>query len=213
VRASFKWLLALAALGMLGSGCTETFKLIWRTRVSKPKKQLREAPVYRLTVVDWPSGSNPQITVEVHKQKFFYETATRIKKQFKKYESGKLEGVPNTEKKQKMSRITGETEWIPAEGLSVVFRVGEGGTEREATTDPEGKAFFDVSPYAEEWIEGRDLVVDVNATLSALNDPDPFAKVKGKPFAALKAFKKEPREFSESVSVPGRTLQSIFDKR
>jgi hypothetical protein len=213
VRACFKSLLALAVLGLLGSGCSETFKLIWRSRVSKPQKQFRPAPIYRLSVVDWPSGANPRITVEVQQQKFAFEVASRIKKQFKKYENGKVEPVPNSEKTQKMSRITGETQWVPAPGMNVTFRVGEGGAGTPVKTDEEGKAYFDVSPFAEEWIEGRDLVVEVNAKLTVLSDPDPFTKVKGKPFSALKAFKKEPKEFSESVSVSGRTLQTIFDKR
>jgi hypothetical protein len=205
---------ALAFLTLVASGCgEETFKLFWRSKVTKPEAKAFDAPNYRLSVVDTPTSSNSRIIVEVMKQKFWIESATRIRMQFKRFENGKTEPIPSSEQKKKMTRITGKTEWVPFEGKSVTFTVGSTGEEKQVTTDAEGRACYDVTDYSENWVEGKSLSVDVKATLQSVDDPDLWSKVKGKPPTALKAFKPEDREVVEAVSVPQRTLQSIFERR
>jgi len=203
----------LGALLLLG-GCTETFQLIWRTRIGKPVAKSLPAPSFRLTILDWPSTVNPTVSVKVEQQKFWIETAKKIRKQFKKYDDGRFVAVsPPREESQSMARVTGKTEWIPAPGVEVVFRAGSGGADNPMMTNEEGIASFDVTPFCEMWIEGRDLQVEVSAELKSIMDDDPWRKVKGKPPKALKSLKIKKQPFVDNVQVEARILQKIFEKR
>jgi hypothetical protein len=200
---------------LLATGCTETFKLIWRSKTSPAQKNSFPAPNFRMAVIQWPEPANPLVSVKVEQEKFWVESKTQMRKQFKKFESGKVEPVvPPNEQKRKTTAITGKTDWIPASGVNVVFRVGGSAAETQQTTDAEGIARFDVSPFAEDWVEGKDLVVEVIAKLRSLPEDDAWTKVKGKhPRELSKLIKVEEKEFLEPVTVSQRTLEKIFDKR
>jgi hypothetical protein len=215
---SGRFILLLAiplAAALLAAGCTETFKLIWRSKKGPVEKKSFPAPNFRLAVVEWPEPSNPLVAVKVEQEKFWVEYKSQMRKQFKKFDSGKIEPVvPPNEQTRKVTAITGKTEWTPAPGVSVVFRVAGNNAETAQSTDDQGVARFDVSPFAEDWVEGKDLMVEVVAKLRAFPEGDAWGKVKGKhPRELSKLIKVEEKEVVEGVSVSQRTLEKIFDKR
>lgn len=206
--------IALLAGALAGSGCSPSFQLVWRSRYTKPTPRTYLIKHFRAQVTEWPSTSSPRIAIKVERMRFTIETAKKIRQQFKKFEDGKYEKVPEKSSETKVGRITGDTTWEAAPGVQVVFEVDADGNSRSATTDDQGMASFDVSGYAEEWIEGGDIRVVVKADLSTMTDPQLFEKLKGKsPSVLNKALKFQPMPFYQSVTVRGRTLRSIFERR
>jgi hypothetical protein len=202
----------LAAGLALSAGCTETFELVWRNRISEPVAKELPAPNFRLTIVEWPSQSNPVVIAKVERQKFWIQTAEKIRKQFKKFDDGRFIPVqPPREERTPLARVSGKSAWVPAPGMNVVFRVS--GEETPVPTDEKGLAVFDVTPFAELWIEGRELQVEVQATLQTILDAEPFKKAKGKDPRVLKSLKVQKQPQSDAVGVDVRTLEKIFEGR
>lgn len=206
--------IALCAAALFAAGCSPTFELVTRTRHSKPEAKQLPAPNFKLAVVETPDDLAPLVGVQVQQQKYWIETRVRIQRTFKKFEDGRYEPVePSDETKTPMARVTGKTSWAPVAGVPVTFRIRVGETEEtELKTDEQGFVRFDVSPFAEAWIEGRALTVEVVAKLHTITDPDPWAKMKGKSPNLLKTLPVEQREVLESAEVDVRTLERIFEQ-
>ncbi len=187
--------------------------MVWRSRIEKADTKVYPFHNYRLLVTGWPSRDAPVIAVQVQREFFSVASAVRIQKKFKKYESGKYEIVPNTEKKKRMYKITGEAEWKPASGVVVEFRIESEGRGRTVTTDEDGMARFDVSGYAERWVEGKDLAVEVRARLKGTAQPVPWETLKDKHPKVMNDLEIVEKDFVEKTEVSKRTLQRIFDAR
>jgi hypothetical protein len=210
--------LVLATLAAVG--CGPSYEIVRRPKASEPESKTFSSKHHSLEIADTPGSSSPEIAVRVQELWFTIERRKKVEQDFKKYSDGKLEPVPGTAKESIWARVTDKQEWKPSVGASVTFRIPSAGKDVQVETDESGIARFSVAPFCEEWIEGRDLAIEVKATLPALEDPTVWTRVQGKVdlmpkvLEGLKgALKLQDREFTESLNVRSSTLEAIFEKK
>jgi hypothetical protein len=211
---------AAALFAVLAAGCESEPEIISKSRAGEAEGRAFASKHRTIEIVDTPSSSSPEIAVRIQEQWFTIERRKKIEEKFKKHGDGKLELVQGSAKETLFARVTDKVETRPAAGVDIVFRVPSTGKEVRTATDETGIARFGVAEFAEEWIEGRDLLVEIRATVSNLENPNALAEIQNRvaEFAKLKeklgqVLAAKDVEFNESVYVRANTLEAIFERR